>query len=62
MWVDGVYVKAGLEREKAAILVVIGALSDGTKTVLSRRTGLQGIDAELVGSAQGSEGSRDELS
>ena len=27
--------KAGLEREKAAILVVIGALSDGTKTVLS---------------------------
>ena len=35
VWVDGVYVKAGLEREKAAILVVIGALSDGTKTVLS---------------------------
>ena len=47
MWVDGVYVKAGLERE------------------IERRTGLQGIDAELVGSAQGSEGSegsRDELS
>ena len=35
VWVDGVYVKAGLECEKAAILVVIGALSDGTKTVLS---------------------------
>ena len=35
VWVDGVYVKAGLEREKAAILVVIGALSDGSKTVLS---------------------------
>ena len=35
VWVDGVYVKAGLEREKAAILVVIRALSDGTKTVLS---------------------------
>ena len=35
VWVDGVYVKAGLEREKAAIQVVIGALSDGSKTVLS---------------------------
>ena len=29
------YVKAGLEREKAAVLVAIGALSDGSKTVLS---------------------------
>ena len=31
MRVDGVYVKAGLEREKAAILVVMAALSDGGK-------------------------------
>ena len=29
MWVDGVYVKAGLEKEKAAVLVVMAALSDG---------------------------------
>ena len=35
MWVDGVYVKAGLEREKAAVLVAIAALSDGTKVVLN---------------------------
>ena len=35
MWVDGVYVKAGLEREKAAILVVMAALSDGRKVVVS---------------------------
>ena len=35
VWVHGVYVKAGLEREKAAVLVAIGALSDGSKTVLS---------------------------
>ena len=35
MWVDGVYVKAGLEREKAAVLVAIGALSDGSRTALS---------------------------
>jgi len=26
MWVDGVYVKAGLEKEKAALLVIVGGL------------------------------------
>lgn len=31
LWVDGVYVRAGLEKEKAAILVAIGGLSDGRK-------------------------------
>lgn len=35
VWADGVYVKAGLEREKAALLVVIGALADGSKEVLA---------------------------
>lgn len=35
LWADGVYVKAGLEKDKAALLVVIGALSDGTKEVLA---------------------------
>jgi len=35
VWTDGVYVKAGLEREKAALLVVIGAMADGTKEVLA---------------------------
>tara|TARA_Y100000031_G_scaffold129985_1_gene149404 strand:- start:52 stop:1296 length:1245 start_codon:yes stop_codon:yes gene_type:complete len=35
MWVDGVYVKAGLEREKAAILVVLAALSDGSKVIVN---------------------------
>jgi len=39
LWADGVYVKAGLEREKAALLVVIGALADGTKEVLAVRPG-----------------------
>ena len=39
MWVDGVYVKAGFEREKAAVLVAIGALSDGSKVVLSAEPG-----------------------
>lgn len=31
LWVDGVYVKAGLEKEKAALLVVLAGLSDGRK-------------------------------
>jgi len=35
LWVDGVYVKAGLEKDKAAVLVVIAALRDGSKVVLS---------------------------
>ena len=39
MWVDGVYVKAGLEKEKAALLVAIGALSDGSKVVLAVQSG-----------------------
>jgi putative transposase len=38
-WADGVYVKAGLEKDKAAILVVIGAREDGTKTILAMATG-----------------------
>jgi transposase-like protein len=39
LWADGVYVKAGLDREKAALLVVIGAMADGTKEVLAVRPG-----------------------
>ena len=39
VWVDGVYVKAGLEMEKAAVLVAIAALSDGSTVVLSAELG-----------------------
>ena len=39
LWVDGVYVKAGLEKERAALLVVIGGLSDGRKLVLAVEPG-----------------------
>ena len=35
MWVDGVYVKAGLEKEKAALLVIVGGLLDGRKVILA---------------------------
>lgn len=39
LWADGVYVKAGLEDRKAAILVLIAGLSDGRKVVLAVRSG-----------------------
>ena len=39
LWGDGIYVKAGLEDTKAALLVLIGGLSDGTKVVLAVESG-----------------------
>jgi transposase-like protein len=39
LWVDGVYVKAGLEKDKAAILVAVAALVDGRKVVLAVQPG-----------------------
>lgn len=35
LWVDGIYVKAELEKEKAALLVPLAALSNGQKVVPS---------------------------
>ncbi len=39
VWADGLYVKAGLETSKAALLVLIGALTDGRKVVLAVESG-----------------------
>jgi putative transposase len=39
LWVDGVYVKAGLEKEKAAILVVLAARRDGQKVIIAVESG-----------------------
>jgi putative transposase len=39
MWADGLYVKAGLEDTKAALLVMIGALTTGQKIVLAVESG-----------------------
>ena len=39
LWVDGIYVKAGLEKEKAAVLTVIAGLSDGRKVILHLGSG-----------------------
>lgn len=41
LWVDGIYVKAGLEKEKAALLVAVGALSDGSKVILAVEAGVR---------------------
>ena len=40
-WADGIYVKAGLEKDKAALLVIIGAMADGTKEVLAVASGFR---------------------
>jgi len=39
LWADGVYVQAGLEKDKAALLVLIAGLSDGHKVVLAVHSG-----------------------
>ncbi len=38
-WADGIYVKAGLEKDKAALLVIIGALTNGEKVLLACESG-----------------------
>ena len=39
VWADGIYVKAGLEKDKAAMLVLIAALRDGRKVILAVESG-----------------------
>ena len=39
LWADGIYVKAGLEKDKAAMLVLVAALRDGHKVVLAVESG-----------------------
>jgi transposase-like protein len=41
VWADGIYVKAGLEKEKAALLVVLAALKDGRKVFVAIRPGFR---------------------
>jgi len=38
-WADGIYVKAGLEKDKAALLIIIGALTSGKKVLLVCESG-----------------------
>jgi transposase-like protein len=39
LWVDGIYVKAGLEKDKAALLTVVAGLRDGRKVVVAVSSG-----------------------
>jgi putative transposase len=39
VWVDGIYVKAGLDKDKAAMLVVLAGLRDGRKVILAVESG-----------------------
>lgn len=39
LWVDGIYVKAGLEKEKACMLVALAGLSDGRKVFVGFEAG-----------------------
>lgn len=39
IWADGVYIKAGLEKDKSCLLVMIAALVDGSKVLLAIESG-----------------------
>ena len=39
LWVDAIYVKAGLEKDKRASLVALAGLSDGTKVIVALAPG-----------------------
>lgn len=39
IWADGVYIKAGLEKDKSCLLVMIAALVDGSKVLLAVESG-----------------------
>ncbi len=41
LWVDGVYVRAGLEKEKACLLVAVAGLSDGSKRFVAVEAGFR---------------------
>ena len=49
LWLDGVYLKAGLEKEKAALLVAIGVKADGHKVVLAVSSGYRESTASWSG-------------
>lgn len=49
LWVDGVYVKAGLEKEKAALLVAVAGLSDGRKVLVALEAGHRESEASWSG-------------
>jgi transposase-like protein len=49
LWVDGLYLKAGLEKDRAAVLVAVAALRDGRQVVLAVEAGQR--ESTAAGSA-----------
>lgn len=45
LWADGIYVKAGLEKDKAALLVLIAGMADGSKEVIAVECGQRESEA-----------------
>ena len=45
LWADGIYVKAGLEKDKAALLVLVAGRADGTKEVIAVESGQRESEA-----------------
>ncbi|MFQ5870202.1 MAG: IS256 family transposase [Candidatus Zixiibacteriota bacterium] len=52
-WADGIYVKAGIGKEKAALLVVIGTLRDGGKRLLALEPGYRESEESWGGVLRG---------
>jgi len=48
-WADGLYVKAGFEKDKAALLVMIGALTNGKKVFLACESGYRESQESWMG-------------
>jgi putative transposase len=48
-WADGIFVKAGLDKDKAALLMIIGALDNGQKVLLACESGYRESKDSWVG-------------
>ncbi len=53
IWADGVYLGAGVDREKTALLCVVGASEDGTKELLGMELGYRESAESWAGALRG---------
>ena len=60
VWVDGIYIRAGIADEKACMLVVIGADVTGVEASAGLRRRVSPIEGELAECAAAVESARDE--
>ncbi len=45
VWMDGIYIGAGIEKEKSCLLTLVGARSDGTKELIAMELGYRESEA-----------------